>query len=44
MPYLQNGNARDYLQEHPNADRLQIVRTRNITSHRTPSDTLLAAV
>jgi hypothetical protein len=25
MPYLANGNARDYLQEHPNADRLQIV-------------------
>ena len=25
MPYLANGNARDYLQEHPNTDRLQIV-------------------
>lgn len=25
MPYLKNGNSRDYLQEHPNSDRLQIV-------------------
>jgi hypothetical protein len=27
MPYLKNGNARDYLQEHPDGNRLQIVRT-----------------
>ena len=25
MPYLANGNVQNYLQEHPNADRLQIV-------------------
>src|ERR1700683_3287866 len=25
MPYLANGNARNYLQDHPNADQLQIV-------------------
>ena len=30
MPYLANGNARDYLQEHPNADRLQIVCMSNV--------------
>ena len=30
MPYLKNGNCRDYLQEHPNGDRLQIVRSTNI--------------
>ena len=32
MPYLQNGNARDYLREHPNGDQLQIVRTLGIFS------------
>jgi hypothetical protein len=26
MPYMQNGNARDYVQRHPNCDRLKIVR------------------
>ena len=30
MPYLANGNARDYLQKHPNADRLQIVCMFNV--------------
>ncbi|KIM77037.1 hypothetical protein PILCRDRAFT_12392 [Piloderma croceum F 1598] len=25
MPYLQNGNAHNYLNEHPNGDRLQIL-------------------
>ena len=26
MPYLANGNARDYIVEHPDHDRLQTVR------------------
>ena len=26
MPYLKNGNCRDYIKQHPNADRLHIVR------------------
>jgi serine/threonine protein kinase len=30
MPYLVNGNARDYLLEHPNEDRLQIVSLSNV--------------
>jgi hypothetical protein len=25
MPYLKNGNARDYVEGHPSCDRLQIV-------------------
>jgi hypothetical protein len=25
MPYLKNGNVRDYVQNHPDCDRLQIV-------------------
>jgi hypothetical protein len=25
MPYMKNGNARDYVQRHPNCDRLKIV-------------------
>jgi serine/threonine protein kinase len=28
-PYLENGNARHYLQKHPDRDRLQIVRLSN---------------
>src|ERR1700728_1544436 len=31
MPYLKNGNARDYLLEHLNGNRLQIVHTPHIT-------------
>jgi hypothetical protein len=27
MPYLKNGNARNYIEGHPNCDRLQIVRS-----------------
>jgi len=27
MPYLKNGNVRTYLRDHPDSDRLQIVRT-----------------
>jgi serine/threonine protein kinase len=30
MPYMRNGNSRDYLQQHPNSDRLQIVCIFNI--------------
>jgi len=30
MPYLMNGNARDYLLEHPSTERLPIVRMSNI--------------
>lgn len=30
MPYLKNGNARDYLHKHPNGNRLQIVRTSDV--------------
>ena len=26
MPYLENGNARDYVRSHPECDRLRIVR------------------
>jgi len=32
MPYLKNGNCKDYLQENPNADRLQIVSSTNMLS------------
>jgi hypothetical protein len=31
MPYLKNGNARDYLNEHPDGDRLNIVCMPNVT-------------
>ena len=30
MPYLKHGNAREYLLQHPNSDRLQIVSISNI--------------
>jgi hypothetical protein len=30
MPYLKNGNVQAYLKEHPDGDRLQIVRTPNV--------------
>ena len=33
MPYLKNGNSRDYLQKHPNSDRLHIVRSPNCRIH-----------
>jgi hypothetical protein len=33
MPYLKNGNSRDYLQEYPNSDRLQIVSKSNACIH-----------
>ena len=33
MPYLKNGNARDYVQKHPNCDRLRIVRRFFICLH-----------
>ena len=31
MPYLKNGNVQAYLKEHPDGDRLKIVRTPNVT-------------
>ena len=32
IPYLRNGNSRDYLEQHPNGDRMQIVCIFNIHS------------
>jgi serine/threonine protein kinase len=37
MPYLPNGNARDYLLKHPNGDRLKIVCTPNVTILQCPT-------
>ena len=34
MPYLKNGNAREYLQKHPNGNRLHIVHTLRLYSGR----------
>jgi serine/threonine protein kinase len=31
MPYLKHGNVRAYLKEHPDSNRLQIVRNSNAT-------------
>ena len=40
MPYLENGNARHYLQKHPDHDRLQIVRLSNFHVRVLPTFTI----